>query len=206
MCYRPQVWRPSAYRLAGGHNQSALNAASYDLKCEATREMFVDEELMAQADYLVRSMTGPLEEACVTGRQQTLDAVQRNNVQWSHVYHMEMVGKQMWAVNHICTMQCITPLHHMRSSLELRPSWTLAGFRQTEPTKCRSDADSCRALRYSSKCQICLQYLALLHGLPNAPRAGGLIQLGHPAVHHRAAPQEVRQEPHHLCGLQRAPD
>lgn len=50
------MWRPTAYRLAGGHNQSALNTASYDLKCEATREMFVDEELMAQADYLVRPL------------------------------------------------------------------------------------------------------------------------------------------------------
>ena len=55
-CNLPQVWRPTAYRLAGGHNQSALNTASYDLKCEATREMFVDEELMAQADYLVRPL------------------------------------------------------------------------------------------------------------------------------------------------------
>lgn len=53
------MWRPTAYRLAGGHNQSALNTASYDLKCEATREMFVDEELMAQADYLVRPMPDP---------------------------------------------------------------------------------------------------------------------------------------------------
>ena len=61
------MWRPTAYRLAGGHNQSALNTAPYDLKCEATREMFVDEELMAQADYLARPMLAPREEGCVQG-------------------------------------------------------------------------------------------------------------------------------------------
>ena len=55
------MWRPTSYRLPGGHNQSALNTASYDLKCEATREMFVDEELMAQSDYLARPMSDPME-------------------------------------------------------------------------------------------------------------------------------------------------
>ena len=47
------AWRPTAYRLAGGHNQSAFTHSSYDLKCEATSEMFVDEELLANSDYLV---------------------------------------------------------------------------------------------------------------------------------------------------------
>lgn len=48
------AWRPTSYRLSGGHNQSAFTHSSYDLKCEATSEMFVDEELLANSDYLVR--------------------------------------------------------------------------------------------------------------------------------------------------------
>ncbi|KAK9836008.1 hypothetical protein WJX81_005653 [Elliptochloris bilobata] len=50
-----QAWRPTTYRLPGGHNQSMFTHSSYDLKCAATREMFVDEELMANSDYLVGS-------------------------------------------------------------------------------------------------------------------------------------------------------
>lgn len=48
-----EPWRPTSYRLLGGHNQSAFTHSSYDLKCQATSEMFVDEELLANADYLV---------------------------------------------------------------------------------------------------------------------------------------------------------
>jgi hypothetical protein len=50
-----RAWRPTAYKLPGGHNQSTFTHSSYEVKCAATAEMFVDEEIMANSDYLVRA-------------------------------------------------------------------------------------------------------------------------------------------------------
>jgi len=54
-----QAWRPTAYKLPGGHNQSTFTHSSYEVKCAATAEMFVDEEIMANSDYLVRAPSLP---------------------------------------------------------------------------------------------------------------------------------------------------
>ena len=73
------AWRPTSYRLAGGHNQSAFTHSSYDLKCEATSEMFVDEELLANSDYLVRPWYSSILTRSVLDCMQLLMCVSTNS-------------------------------------------------------------------------------------------------------------------------------